>query len=973
MSANTHQLELEEVLRDYAGLKRMARDFVTDEQTAEDLLQQAMEHAVRNPSWQLGKLRAWLRGTLRNLSKQHFRGRARRLAREAKVSLPESGPDQAFDHADMLAAELESRELMLQAVNQLAKPYRVTIILHYMKGHTLKEIGEATNTPVRTVETRLYRGRDQIRKHLEKRYGKESFALMILPLAFPAAEGGLTATLLASGTSAVSKGMLSFFTPWRMMTLGAIVVAGTLLWWQPWQEHPPSILGEPGLAEASLPTPGEEQTPQSLGLSRQEQDDSLENSADEVIADSANTQSVRLLEAGSGTPMPGLRLHATCLRAATTEETLLGPEHPQWFRPRERVWWRLGEVEAISNETGLVTWQPHPETEVLFTYLDVHTATHSIEDYSRGRRPMVWRPGAEPYTLHIHPRQGRALGQVVLPDGSPLADATIELTYHWILAPQLEPHRRTHTAANGEFALAELANQQGGFFLIPRKKGYAPLRHLSVMRSAGFGEDYEGIELVMAPEVPRQVRILDAQGQAVSGATISAKPVEEQEQPEYRLGSYSGAWESSAQSNAQGMATLRGIPDQDWQVQMSVDGQLRWSGQFAAPESNVEIRLAPRRNLQLLVQDDQGKALSNAMVAVLHVEGRSHGRTNEQGLALLHVPNEGPRVITALSKGKALTVLEQPAGSTQEAILQLANALPISGRLLDWPGKSAGAFPPEVYVKEESSLVLPPELHAAAALSIGVGREVTARQLLSLDGTSLQADGSFVVDYLAPGQVELWAGMRFLPIAYGRFAAGNQDIQLSPGQGMSARTTMHFQVEDALSGHPVPKFYVVLQAYEEDSQSWVRLPIQVADSTDGRFSLLGLQPQRYRVMVWAPAGFVTTMLTDQVFAAGEQDFLVRLNPSTSLHLELIGGDGQALSGVEVSAINASGLPIPFSGDRIGSFANSVRSRQDGSVTLSGIPRHTPFRLRFQYRGQKEVREFQAEPISHKTETVSLPF
>ena len=973
MPANSHQLELEEVLGDYAGLQRMARDFVADEHSAEDLLQQAMEHAVRNPNWQVGKLRAWLRGTLRNLSKQHFRGSARRLAREAKVSLPESGADEASDRAEMLAAELESRELMLQAVNQLAKPYRDTISLHYMDDRSLKEIGDLTNTPVRTVETRLYRGRDQIRKHLEKRYGKESFALMVLPLAFPAAEGGLTATLLATGTTAVGKGALSFFTPWRMMTLGALVVASTLLWWQPWQNHPPSDLIKSGQAEASLKTPGEEQTSLSPGLSRQEHDESPANATDDVVANSATTQSVRLLEAGSGTAMPGLRLRATCLRAATTEEVLLGPEHPQWFRPRERVWWRLGEVEATSNETGLVTWQPHPDTEVLFTYLDVHTATHSIEDYSRGRRPMAWKPGAEPYTLQMQPRQGRAIGKVVLPDGTPLADATIDLTYHWILAPQLQPQRRVNTAANGEFALAELANQQGGFFLTPRKEGYAPLRHLSVMRSAGFGEDYEGIELVMAPEVPRHVRILNSQGQAVENVTISATPVREQEQPEYRLGSYSGAWESSAQSDGQGMATLRGVPNQDWQVHVRVHGQLRWAGQFDAQKSNVEIRLDPRHTLQILVQDHQGVAIPGTTVSVLHREGKSQGQSNDQGLLQLSVPIEGPRVITALVAGKALTVRKQSAAGAEDIILQLADALPIEGRLLDWPGKADGAMPPEIFVQEEDTLLLPPELHAAASFPIGIGRVVTPRQLLDLDGTSLQADGSFFVDFLSPGQVELWAGTRFNPIAYNNYAAGTQDIRLSPGQGMSTRATMHFQVEDALSGDPVPKFYVVLQTFESESDSWLRLPIQVADATDGRFSLFGLKPQRYRVMVWAPAGFVTTMLTDQVFAAGEQDFLVRLHPSTSLHLELVGSDGQTLSGVEVSALSANGLPIPFSGDRVGSFANVLRSRQDGRLTLSGIPRHTTFRLRFQYRGQEVVREFQSEPIGQKLETVSLPF
>jgi len=974
MSSNPHQLELEEVLGDYAGLQRLARSFVADEQAAEDLLQQAMEHAVKNPSWQHGKLRAWLRGTLRNLSKQHFRGDRRRRLREARVSIVEGSDDAQDTTVDMLAAELESRELVLQAVNQLPEPYKETILLFFMQGLSLKEIGVQTNTPTRTVETRLYRGRERIKKQLEGNYGKEAFGLMLLPLAFPAAEGGLAAALSAGIATGFLAGTMAFLHRFRVPVMGSVILATALLLWPPKSHDPHPPLVENALAhtvdQAGKPNIGQANG----GVSRRNQ--KTNSIAEEVVVtnlDQSTLPLVQLVEAGSNRPMPGLNLRAACLRAATTEEVLLGPEHPQWFRPRERVWWRLGEVEATSNEAGLVTWQPHPETEVLFTYLDVHTATHSIEDYSRGRRPMVWPPGAEPYILNMHKRQGQASGKVVLPDGSPLAEATIELTYHWILAPQLQPQRHTKTAANGEFALGELATQQGGFFLIPRKEGYAPLRHLSVMRSAGFGENYEGVELVMAPEILRQIRVLDAQGHAVVGAIISAKPVKELEQPEFRLGSYSGAWEAAAQSDAQGRATLRRVPEQDWQVQVRVNGQLRWSGSFAAQERTVEIRLAPRRSLQVLVQDDQGQAISHATVAVLHQEGKARAVTNEEGLVLLSVPNEGPRVIAALAAGKALTVIEQEAGSANEAILQLADALPAAGRLLDWPGKSTGALPPEIYVSKESTLLLSPELHAAASFPIGIGRVATARQLLDLDATSPQADGRFTVDYLAPGPVELWAGTRFLPIAHGNFAAGNQDIRLSPGQGMSARTTMHFQVEDALSGNPVPKFYVVLQAFEAASQSWVRLPIQVGDTTDGRQSLHGLKPQRYRVMLWAPAGYVTTMLTDQVFAPGEQDFLVRLDPSTSLHLQLIGRDGQALSGVMVTALSASGTPIPFSGDRVGSFANFVRSRQDGSLTLSGIPRHTKFRLRFQYGEQEVVREFQAEPIGQQTETVTLPF
>lgn len=68
-------------------------------------------------------------------------------------------------------AKAESREigrLLKDALMTLDKPQRELFIRHYYYGDTIKEAAEAMNINLSTAKTWLYRGKEVIRKYLEK-------------------------------------------------------------------------------------------------------------------------------------------------------------------------------------------------------------------------------------------------------------------------------------------------------------------------------------------------------------------------------------------------------------------------------------------------------------------------------------------------------------------------------------------------------------------------------------------------------------------------------------------------------------------------------------------------------------------------------------------------------------------------------------------------------------------------------------
>lgn len=57
---------------------------------------------------------------------------------------------------------------LYQALFMLKKEYRLTIVLHYLEGYSVKEIADIMHTGVGTVKSRLSRGREKLRSILEE-------------------------------------------------------------------------------------------------------------------------------------------------------------------------------------------------------------------------------------------------------------------------------------------------------------------------------------------------------------------------------------------------------------------------------------------------------------------------------------------------------------------------------------------------------------------------------------------------------------------------------------------------------------------------------------------------------------------------------------------------------------------------------------------------------------------------------------
>ncbi len=62
---------------------------------------------------------------------------------------------------------------VLEAVRQLEEQYRVVVVLHYVEGFSVREIGRMLNLSTGAVKTRLYRGRNLMKARLTGEYGYE--------------------------------------------------------------------------------------------------------------------------------------------------------------------------------------------------------------------------------------------------------------------------------------------------------------------------------------------------------------------------------------------------------------------------------------------------------------------------------------------------------------------------------------------------------------------------------------------------------------------------------------------------------------------------------------------------------------------------------------------------------------------------------------------------------------------------------
>ena len=106
------------------------------------------------------------------------------LRRKYKMPIVSIGEDFYIidDNSSFVLEENDAAENIRKSVAHLAKIYREVIVRYYMDGQSVSKIANELNIPVGTVKSRLYLGRNQVKKGIEtmEKYSTQSYSPVTL-------------------------------------------------------------------------------------------------------------------------------------------------------------------------------------------------------------------------------------------------------------------------------------------------------------------------------------------------------------------------------------------------------------------------------------------------------------------------------------------------------------------------------------------------------------------------------------------------------------------------------------------------------------------------------------------------------------------------------------------------------------------------------------------------------------------------
>jgi len=145
-------------------LRRYARALTQDRESADDLVQDALERALTKIElWQRGTdLRAWLFTVMHNVYVNHVKKNSR-----AGVHLSIEGTMDELSYPDSQLGTIELQEC-LTALNRLPMEQREVILLVALEGMSYAQVASVTGVPVGTVMSRLSRARQNIRTLMDR-------------------------------------------------------------------------------------------------------------------------------------------------------------------------------------------------------------------------------------------------------------------------------------------------------------------------------------------------------------------------------------------------------------------------------------------------------------------------------------------------------------------------------------------------------------------------------------------------------------------------------------------------------------------------------------------------------------------------------------------------------------------------------------------------------------------------------------
>lgn len=214
-------------------VRSLARSLIHDPNRADDVEQETWLAAVRHPPSSEKPPRAWLGAVVKNFARLSRRSEARRLHREKAAALPEE-----VRSTDEVVEREVMRRSVVEAVLTLKEPYRTAILFRFYDDMPPREIAERLKIPVETVKTRVRRGLEQLRFRLDRSHGgRKAWCLALAPLA----GAKLSASAAASTSSAaVFSGALAVSTKVKVGIASILIMGASLTLWQLMTKQPES-------------------------------------------------------------------------------------------------------------------------------------------------------------------------------------------------------------------------------------------------------------------------------------------------------------------------------------------------------------------------------------------------------------------------------------------------------------------------------------------------------------------------------------------------------------------------------------------------------------------------------------------------------------------------------------------------------------------------------------------------------------
>ena len=156
-------MDYEQVLPYIPNLRRYARALVGDRDSADDLVQDTLERAVRKfHLWRPGDLRAWLFSIMHNVFVNQLRSRRIPASQELDENLAGDGDPSG-------ATALRDLERGLAA---LSAEQREVLLMVGLEDLSYAQASRALGVPMGTVMSRLSRAREKLRRHMDGEPGR---------------------------------------------------------------------------------------------------------------------------------------------------------------------------------------------------------------------------------------------------------------------------------------------------------------------------------------------------------------------------------------------------------------------------------------------------------------------------------------------------------------------------------------------------------------------------------------------------------------------------------------------------------------------------------------------------------------------------------------------------------------------------------------------------------------------------------